>query len=52
MITIEIERDGNQICAIIGRMPEEEAIGFWDNIKQALIALAHDMKGKEWEYPL
>ena len=52
MITIEIDMDGNQVCAIIGQMPEEQAIGFGDNMVQALIALTHDMEGKDWEYPL
>lgn len=57
MITIKIYPDGNQICACIGDMPNEDACGFGDNIVQALIALAYDMMtkkedGKDWGMPL
>lgn len=52
MITIEIHQDGDQICAIIGQMPEEQAIGFGDSISHALAALQIDMEGKDWEYLL
>jgi hypothetical protein len=52
MITIEISQDGNQVCAIIGQMPEEKAIGFGDTISLALDHLVHDMNGKGWECPL
>jgi len=57
MITIKIYPDGNEICALIGEMPNEDACGFGDNIIQALIALSHDMmqkkdNGKDWGMPL
>jgi hypothetical protein len=56
-ITISICPDGNQICAIIGEMPTEDACGFGDNIIEAMVALAHDMMkkrdaGKDWGMPL
>ncbi len=43
MNTINIYPDGNQMCAIIGEMPEEIAVGFGDTaidaIKQMLIEI-------------
>jgi hypothetical protein len=44
MLEIKVYPDGNQICAIIGDMPEEIAIGFGDDIFDALHELLNDMK--------
>jgi len=57
MINIKIYPDGNQICACIGDMPNEDACGFGDNIIRALISLSYDMMtkeedGHEWGMPL
>jgi hypothetical protein len=40
---IDIYPDGDQICACIGSMPEETAIGFGDTIFEALEDLYDDM---------
>lgn len=42
-ILIKVYPDGNQMCAIIGDMPEEEAIGFGDTIYDAIQHLIDDM---------
>ncbi len=46
-IIVEISRDGNQICAIIGDMPEEIAVGFGDSVTDALVALADDIDARD-----
>lgn len=43
METIRIYEDGNQICAIIGEMPEQLAAGFGDTAAEALRALAAEI---------
>jgi hypothetical protein len=47
-IAIKIYPDGDQICAIIGQMPEEQAIGFGYTVSLALDHLVRDMNGKDW----
>lgn len=47
MIHIEISQDGNQVCCIVGHMPEELAIGFGDTIFEALEDLYEDMATKK-----
>jgi hypothetical protein len=52
---INVYPDGDQICAIIGEMPNESAIGFGANAIEALKNLIVDMEDQgpvgwwEWE---
>ena len=46
MIEIKIYPDGNKICAIIGDMPTETAIGFGDDAMGAIGALYDDLRSK------
>lgn len=43
METIRVYEDGNQICAIIGEMPEHLAAGFGGTAAEALRALAAEI---------
>jgi hypothetical protein len=43
METVKIYRDGNQICAIIGDMPTENAVGFGPSAALALQALSSEL---------
>ncbi len=55
MIQVNIYPDGDKICAIIGEMPTETAIGFGDNAIDALESLVQNMRDQgpvgfgEWE---
>ena len=46
MIKIKVYPDGNKICAIIGDMPTETAIGFADSAIEAIGALYDDLVSK------
>lgn len=43
-IQIDIYPDGNQICAIIGEMPTEIAVGFGDTAKEAIELLLIELE--------
>ena len=43
MEIVKIYRDGNQICAIIGDMPTEKAVGFGPSAALALQALSNEL---------
>ena len=43
MEIVKIYRDGNQICAIIGDMPTEKAVGFGSSAALALQALSNEL---------
>jgi len=47
MMKIDIYPDGDQICACIGEMPTEIAIGFGNTIFEALEELYEDMTQKK-----
>ena len=51
-ITIKIRRDGDQTCAIIGEMPTELAVGFGNDVKQALLQLENDMSNLQGVCPV
>ena len=40
METVKLYLDGNEVCAIIGDMPTEKAIGFGVSVGDALRSLA------------
>jgi hypothetical protein len=50
METIKLYQDGNKICAIIGEMPEEKAIGYGGTITEALWNLAANIE--KCHYPV
>jgi hypothetical protein len=41
--SIDVKEDGSEICAIIGEMPEEVAVGFGKTVEAALRALLLSM---------
>lgn len=41
---IDVYPDGDKICAIIGEMPTETAIGFGDDALDAIEALTRDLR--------
>ena len=44
--------DGNQVCAIIGNMPEEKAVEFGFTVAEALYNLAMDIEEDKLELTL